>query len=143
MPESPVSSNYTGTVPSMASRARLFPNIPKRTAIRGMGRGKHHRKNMRENDSVSFSRVLKQLGTKKVSVQLEEAFLKWLDNHNIAIQSPLASDTLLVSDPENPDNKKRINTILLQIPVRELHNDLLCTDTLIGLPGVCIAVIIY
>jgi hypothetical protein len=33
-------------------------------------------------------------------------------------------------------NKKRMNTILLQFPVRELHNDLLSTDPLIGLPGV-------
>jgi hypothetical protein len=56
MAESPVSSNYTGTIPSMISRARLFPNVPKRRALlRGMGRGKHHRKNMRENKNVSFS----------------------------------------------------------------------------------------
>jgi hypothetical protein len=54
----------------------------------------------------------------------------------MVIQSSLASDTLLVSDPENPGNKKRMNKILLQIPVRELHNDLLSTDPLIGLPGV-------
>jgi hypothetical protein len=60
MAESPVSSNYTGTVPSMASRARLFRDNPKRTALRGMGRGKHHWKNMRENYNVSFSRVLKR-----------------------------------------------------------------------------------
>jgi hypothetical protein len=51
---------------------------------------------MRENENVSFSCVLKQLGSKKVSYQLEEAFLKWLDNHNMVIQSPLATDTLLV-----------------------------------------------
>jgi hypothetical protein len=30
-----------------------------------------------------------------------------------------------------------MNKILLQIPVRELHNDLLSTDPLIGLPGIC------
>jgi hypothetical protein len=70
-----------------------------------MKRGKCHRKNLREN-KVSFSQVLKRLGRKKVSIQLEESFLKWLDNHNMVIQSPLASDTLLVSDPENPGNKK-------------------------------------
>jgi hypothetical protein len=54
----------------------------------------------------------------------------------MVIQSPLASDTLLVSDPENPGNRKRMSKILLQIRVRELHNDLLSTDPLIGLPGV-------
>jgi hypothetical protein len=136
MAESPVSSNCTTTVPTVISQVRLFPDIPKATVVRGMGRGKFHRKNMRENKAVSFSRVLKRLGRTKVSVQLEEAFLKWLDNHNMVIQSPLASDTLLVSDPENPGNEKRINKILLQIPVRELHNDLVSRDPLIGLPGV-------
>jgi hypothetical protein len=97
--------------------------------IGGMKRGKVHRKNMREN-TVYFSRILKRLGNKKVSHQLEEAFLKWLDNNNMVIQSPLASDTLLVSDPDNPGNEKRMNKILLQIPVRELYNDLVSTDPL-------------
>jgi hypothetical protein len=59
MAESPVSSNCTGTIPSHTSRAKLFPNIPKTTVVRGMGRGKLHRKNMREHETVSFSRVLK------------------------------------------------------------------------------------
>jgi hypothetical protein len=136
MAESPLSSNCTGSVPSITSRARLFPNIPKTTVVRGMGRGKLHRKNMRENKNVSFSCVLKRLGSKKVSVELEEAFLKWLDNHNMVIQSPLASDTLLVSDPKSPGNKKRMDKILLQVPVRELHNDPVGTAPLIGLPGV-------
>jgi hypothetical protein len=43
---------------------------------------------------------------------------------------------LLVSDPESPGNKKRMNKILLQIPVRELHNDMVSTDPLLGLSGV-------
>jgi hypothetical protein len=103
MAESPVSSNCTGKVPTITSRARLFPDVPITTVIGGMKRGKCHRKNMRENQ-VSFSRMLKRLGNKKVSVQLELAFLKWLDNNNMVIQSPLASDTLLVSDPKNPGN---------------------------------------
>jgi hypothetical protein len=127
MAESPVSSNCIGKVPTITSRARLFPDIPKTTFVRGMGIGKVHRKK-----TVSFSRVLKRLGNKKVSCQLEEAFLKWLDNHSIVIQNPLATDTLLVSDPENPGNKKRMNKILLQIPVRELHNDLVNTDPLMA-----------
>ncbi|OEU12086.1 hypothetical protein FRACYDRAFT_244336 [Fragilariopsis cylindrus CCMP1102] len=54
----------------------------------------------------------------------------------MVIQSPLASDTLLVPDNNNPGIKKRINKILLQIPVRELHNDLLDADPLIGLASV-------
>jgi hypothetical protein len=111
MAESPVSSNRTEKVPTMNSRAKLFPDIPKRTALCGVCRGKLHSKKMRENTTASFSRVLKRLGRAKVSAELEEAFLKWLDNHNMVIQSPLASDMLLVSDPESPGNKKRMNKI--------------------------------
>jgi hypothetical protein len=110
MAESPVSANCTGSDLSITSRSRLFPDIPKTTVIgSGMRRGKFHRKNMRENKKVSFSRVLKRLGTTKVSPELEASFLEWLDNHNMVIQSPLASDTLLVSDPEIPSNRKRMN----------------------------------
>jgi hypothetical protein len=76
MAESPVSSYFTGPVPTMASRARLFPTIPKTTVVSGMKRGKFHRKNMRENKDTFFSKVLERLGSKKVSYQLEEAFLK-------------------------------------------------------------------
>jgi hypothetical protein len=54
MAESPVSSNCIGKVPTITSRAKLFPDIPKSTVVRGMGRGKVHKKNMRENKTVSF-----------------------------------------------------------------------------------------
>jgi hypothetical protein len=36
MAESPVSSNCTGSDPTINSRARLFPDIPKTTVIGGM-----------------------------------------------------------------------------------------------------------
>ena len=77
MAESPPSSNCTRKVPTVSSRARLFPKIPKTTVKGGMNRGKRHRKNMRENTTAAFSRVLKRLGRTKVSAELEEAFLKW------------------------------------------------------------------
>jgi hypothetical protein len=54
----------------------------------------------------------------------------------MVIQSPLASDTLLVLDRNNPGSKIRKNKILLQIPIRELHNDMMSDDTLIGMEGV-------
>jgi hypothetical protein len=91
---------------------------------------------VRENNESTFSRVLKRLGRQKVNQKLEDAFLKWLDNHSMVIQSPLAADTLLVSDPKHPGNKKRMNKILLQIPEREIHIDLCSEDPLIGLKGV-------
>jgi hypothetical protein len=59
MAESPVSSNCIGKVPTITSRAKLFPDIPKTTVVHGMNRSKVHWRNMRENNNVSFSRVLK------------------------------------------------------------------------------------
>ncbi|OEU19451.1 hypothetical protein FRACYDRAFT_235505 [Fragilariopsis cylindrus CCMP1102] len=135
MAESPISSNRTTTVPSIACRTRLFPDIPKNTLTRCMSRAKAHRKNMRDNNGTVFGRVLKRLGRTKVTAKLHTEFLRWLDNHNMVIQSPLASDTLLVPDGTTSGVKKRVNKILLQIPVRELHNDLSDADPLIGLAG--------
>ena len=70
-----------------------------------------------------------------MSPQLKEEFLDWLEKHNMVIQSPIANDTLLVRDPNNPSRKIRVNKLLLQIPVRELHNNLLSEDPNIGLKG--------
>ncbi|OEU12947.1 hypothetical protein FRACYDRAFT_243199 [Fragilariopsis cylindrus CCMP1102] len=135
MAESPISSNRTTTVPSIASRTRLFSGIPYITLTRCMSRAKAHRKNMRDNNGTVFGRVLKRLGRTKVTPELHMEFLHWLDRHNMVIQSPLASDTLLVPDGTIRGVKKRVNKILLQIPVRELHNDLIDADPLIGLAG--------
>jgi hypothetical protein len=62
--ESPPSSNITVPVPSLASRVKLFPDIPKNTVVRAIIRGKVHRQKMRENKGTTFSRVLERLGKK-------------------------------------------------------------------------------
>jgi hypothetical protein len=64
--ESPPSSNNTAPVPSLSSRIKLFPDIPKNTVVRAIIRGKVHRQKMRENKGTTFSRVLKRLGKKKL-----------------------------------------------------------------------------
>ncbi|OEU12948.1 hypothetical protein FRACYDRAFT_243200 [Fragilariopsis cylindrus CCMP1102] len=133
--ESPISSNRTTYVPTLASRTRLFPDIPTRTFKQCMIRAKVHRQNMRDSNGTVFGRVLKRLGRSKVTAELHAEFLVWLDKHNMVIQSPLASDTLLVPDGTTSGVKKRVNKILLQLPVRELHNDLIDADPLIGLAG--------
>ena len=48
--------------------------------------------------------------------------------------SPIAKDAILIPDPNNPKQKIRTNKLLLQIPIRELHNDLLNRNPMIGLP---------
>jgi hypothetical protein len=49
------------------------------------------------------------------------------------IQSPIANNTLLLKDPDDPTKKNRVGKLLLQIPYRELHNDLL-SESPSGLP---------
>ena len=38
---------------------------------------------------------------------------------------PISNDKLLVPDPERPGNKIRVSKFLLQISIRELHNNLM------------------
>ena len=49
---------------------------------------------------------MKRLDRKKVSLKLESKFLDWLHKHNMVIESPIASDTILVLDPLNPTEDK-------------------------------------
>jgi hypothetical protein len=48
----------------------------------------------------------------------------WVLNHPHIVDSPIARDTLLIKDPETR-KKLRTGKILLEVSVRELHNDLL------------------
>merc|ERR1711884_394374 len=105
MAESPESSNQTSKPPTLSAQAALFPSIPKTTVISGMKRGRKHRKKMREEHDTIYSKVIKRLGKKKVSPQLEEEFLVWLKNHDMVVQSPIVKDSILVRDPSNPRQK--------------------------------------
>ena len=62
---SPQSSASSSKVPTLDSRARLFPNIPKSTVAKGMLRGQKHRKLIRENSNTKFAAIIKRLGRKK------------------------------------------------------------------------------
>jgi hypothetical protein len=48
----------------------------------------------------------------------------WVLNHPHVVDSPIARDMLLIKDPET-GRKVRTGKILLEVSVRELHNDLL------------------
>jgi hypothetical protein len=55
---------------------------------------------------------------------MRQALHAWIINHPNVIDSPIARDRLLITDPET-GLKKRTGKLLLEISVRELHNALL------------------
>ena len=77
-------------------------------------------------DTVStlFSQVVKRKGNIKVSNALKQKIYSFIEDHPHVIQSPIANDLLLVKDECNPQKTKRVPKLLLQIPIRQLHNDI-------------------
>jgi len=51
----------------------------------------------------------------------------WILDHPHVIDSPITNDCLWIKDPEAPEGRRRVGKLLLEISVRELHNDLLDT----------------
>ena len=78
---------------------------------------------MDRKDGTSWSRCkplnAKVTFTKHCVRELRE----WVTNHHQVVQSPIVNDTLLI---KNLDGEKvAVTKLLLRIPVRELHNDLI------------------
>jgi hypothetical protein len=84
-------------------------------------------------DVVEWSKVksCKSFWT-KVPQETRNMILDWIYKHPDAIHSPLHDDTLLVPDPTDATKKVRKNKVLLQVSVRELHNDLYCPTIGLG-----------
>ena len=72
-----------------------------------------------------YSQVLKSKGKTKVNPALEEKIERFIRGHPFLVASPIKDDSVLVPDPADPTKKLRKNKLLLQVSVRELHNDLL------------------
>jgi hypothetical protein len=67
----------------------------------------------------------------KVNVNLRKLLDTWIRNHEMVVESPIKDETLLVLNPLT-GIKERKAKLLLCVPVRELHNDLV-KDTPTGL----------
>ena len=113
-------------IPSMAARLRLV-GMKGSAAYDAMNKAAKKRLAIREGTEISdWSSVKSRKGFwTKVSVQLRAKILSWIYSHHHVIHSPIARDTLWVTDPNNPGGDKiRKNKLLLQCSVRELHSDL-------------------
>jgi hypothetical protein len=95
--------------------------------------GKKKRKALIENPGQgSWSRKPKRKGFSNVTPDVKLKLRSWIVNHPHVIRSPIVNDTLLVRNPIT-SLKERVGKLLLEIPVRELHNDLIETPEKGGL----------
>ena len=99
--------------------------IPLSTGYRLMANAETKRRRLSENiDSVSWSNVQSRKGYSKVSPAIRSKFLEWFMNHPNVVESPITNETLLIHNLVT-GQKERVSKLLLQISIRELHNDML------------------
>jgi hypothetical protein len=99
--------------------------IPVSTGYRLMANAEKKRRRLSENiDSVSWSNVQSRKGYSKVSPEVRSKFLEWFMNHPNVVESPIVNETIFVKNIVT-GQKERVNKLLLQISIRELHNDML------------------
>ena len=72
---------------------------------------------------VNWSAKKKRKGFSKITATVQANLRQWILDHPHVINSPIAKDTLLVRNSEGI--KERVSKLLLEIPIRELHNDLI------------------
>lgn len=81
---------------------------------------------------MSWLTVKTRKGLKKVNLELRRKLHNWIIKHPQKVASPFANDELKIPDPENPNQKIKAGKLLLQVQMRELHNDFL-SDGPLGL----------
>ena len=72
-----------------------------------------------------FSQVVKRKGWTKVNKELEEKVVSFIKNHPNVVQSPIMNDYVSVKDTVDPSVVQKVPKLLLQVSIRELHNDLI------------------
>ena len=70
----------------------------------------------------------------KVSKSLRQKLVQWIMKKSNVSESPIACDTLLVTDAES-GIKRIVPKLLLECSVRQLHNELIASPYYVGLLG--------
>jgi hypothetical protein len=76
------------------------------------------------DNTVSWSRVKPCKGFTKITPEIHEKLNWWILGHPHVIQSPITNDTLLIVNQET-GIMIHVPKLLIEISIRELHNDLL------------------
>jgi hypothetical protein len=94
-----------------------------------------HRQKAKNDPTVKLVKSSRKKGFTRITPEVIEQVQKWITAHDFVIDSPIAKDTLKVYDPETGKKTKTVGKLLLQIPIRELHNDLVAAAEKGDLPG--------
>ena len=86
------------------------------------------------NAAVKWSVKLCIVQTKKVSKALRQKLVEWIMKNSNVYESPIARDTLLITDAEYRV-KWRVPKLLLECSMRQLHNELIASPDDGGLLG--------
>jgi hypothetical protein len=123
-----------GIAESPGVRCAKMPSIREQTKLLGMnyssgrrflrnGKAKRQLLTQGEKDA-SWSRVKPRRGFTKITPEIREKLNHWILAHPQVVQSPITSDTLLLPDRET-GLTICVPKLLLEISIRELHNDLI------------------
>ena len=111
-------------IPSLRARERNT-GLPHSTAHRLIKEADAKRAKLTAHEEgVSWSQVKARKGHSKITEAVRAALHDWVLNHPRVVNCPIAKETLLVRDEETKD-LVRVGKLLLEITVRELHNDLI------------------
>jgi hypothetical protein len=120
--------------PSLRSRSSLL-GLPLSTMRRKLRVGTKKRNALKARNGTMFWSKAERArkGHSKVTLAVQAAVCKWIINHENVVHSPISSDTLLVK-LFGFNTKQPIGKLLLEIPVRDLHNHLVSRVEEGGLP---------
>jgi hypothetical protein len=117
-----LSSLFAGSEATNTQTASLF-KLDKRSCKRLFKKGEVQYENATTMDG-KWTKILPHKGFSKVTPEIKEALDQWVLDHPNVRPSPITQDTLLVNNPSTGLKEQR-GKLLLEIPVRELHNDML------------------
>jgi len=118
------SPNTTQKPSSMRAQSSVL-GLPWSTGRRLLKNAKAKRGLLSSMESgVEWSRRRKRKRWQKISQDVRDKVYAWIVDHEMVVESPIANDALLKLNLVTGE-KERVPKLLLQIPVRELHNDLL------------------
>jgi hypothetical protein len=111
--------------PSMRSTGRLY-GLQRDQVKRGITNRKNLRVAKASNGNARWWNILRRRhkGTRTIPSFIRDAVVDWVVHHENVIPSPIVSETLFVKLPGSTQ-KHRVTKLLLEIPVRELHNRML------------------
>ena len=73
---------------------------------------------------LSWACVKERQGHSEITLAVKELLHAWVLNHPRVVNSPIANETLLVTNPQTGE-RERVSKLLREITIREMHNDLI------------------